>query len=206
MPSCAVQIWSHEGRLYEVNSLYALSDGAWHYELVGLTGAPGTGPYLAVALPDATPIGPFTPLPARHALMHVGQGDTPWPILRRLLDLVQESGDLVADEREASTVGQGLSTNNVWPHDGRTYEVNSFHHGERDAWCIEMYEVGPGDDNVYVEVLIPDVQPEGGPFLPAPADRVTFTAHGDWAIPWPVFVRFIEAVEAAGDIVVHDQV
>jgi hypothetical protein len=34
-----------------------------------------------------------------------------------------------------------------------------------------------------------------------PADRVTFTAHGEWDIPWPVFRRFIEAIAGSGDIV-----
>jgi hypothetical protein len=39
-----MEIWSHAGKLYEVASGYSLPEGAWHYELTGLTGAPGTRP------------------------------------------------------------------------------------------------------------------------------------------------------------------
>jgi hypothetical protein len=57
----AVEVWEHDRRLYEVNSYYSLPDDAWQYELVGLTGAPGIGPYLTIVIPDATPEpGPFT--------------------------------------------------------------------------------------------------------------------------------------------------
>jgi hypothetical protein len=30
---------------------------------------------------------------------------------------------------------------------------------------------------------------------------VTFTAHGEWDIPWPIFGRFIEVIAISGDIV-----
>jgi hypothetical protein len=55
--------------------------------------------------------------------------------------------------------------------------------------------------NDYVEVQIPDAQPDSGPFVPEPADVVTFTAHGVWDIPWPIFRRFIEVINTTGDIV-----
>ncbi|GAB3864516.1 hypothetical protein GCM10029963_75050 [Micromonospora andamanensis] len=65
----AMAIRSHDGKLYEITSGYSLPDDAWQYELVGLTGPPGTGPYLSVLIPDATPDGPFTPRPAEHVMV-----------------------------------------------------------------------------------------------------------------------------------------
>ncbi|MEH0934068.1 hypothetical protein [Micromonospora psammae] len=91
-----MEVWDHEGKLYEVNSYYSLPDNAWQYELVGLTGAPGTGPYITVTIPDATPDdGPFTPRPVSEVMFSAGSGDVPWPILRRFIDLVESSGDIV---------------------------------------------------------------------------------------------------------------
>jgi hypothetical protein len=91
----AVEVWDHDGKLYEVNSYYSLPDVAWQYELIGLTGAPGTGPYLAIVIPDATPDeGPFSPKHVGHALVRIGGGVAPWPILLRLIELA-ESGDIV---------------------------------------------------------------------------------------------------------------
>jgi hypothetical protein len=52
-----------------------------------------------------------------------------------------------------------------------------------------------------VEVLIPDANADGGPFVHEPSERATFTAHGEWDIPWPVFRRFIEVIAASGDLV-----
>ncbi|MFC3380512.1 hypothetical protein ACFOHP_01145 [Couchioplanes caeruleus subsp. azureus] len=34
----------------------------------------GMGPYLAVAIPDASPDGPFTPRSAQEAVVHAGGG------------------------------------------------------------------------------------------------------------------------------------
>ncbi|MFG1838347.1 hypothetical protein ACGFH8_07925 [Micromonospora sp. NPDC049175] len=73
------------------------SDYAWEYELVGLTGASGTGPYLSARIPDATPEGgPFTPRPASEVVVSCG-GDVPWLILRRFIHLVESFGDIVQD-------------------------------------------------------------------------------------------------------------
>lgn len=103
-----MEVWDHDGKLYEVNSFYSLPDDAWQYELVGLTGAPGTGPYLVITIPDATPDdGPFTPLPASKATFSAHGNDVPWPILRRFIDLVEGSGDLVD---ESDPRGQGDSS------------------------------------------------------------------------------------------------
>ncbi|MBE1484373.1 hypothetical protein [Plantactinospora soyae] len=198
-----MEIWSHEGNLYEVVSFYCLPEDAWRYELDGLSGAPGTGPHITVAIPDATPDdGPFTPEPARLAVVHVGGGETPWPVLRRFLDLVESSGDLVNNEASPTEDVELPSSNNVWWHDGQRFEVNSFHFGEHDAWCYELCEVKPeAEGNDYIEVRIPDASPDSGPFIPEAADRVTLTIHGSWTIPWPMFRRFIEAIKASGDIV-----
>lgn len=199
----AVEIWTHDGKHYEVVSFYCLPEDAWCYELDGVSGAPGTGPHITVAIPDATPDdGPFTPKPARLATVHVGAGQTPWPVLRRFLDLVESSGDLVDDGAAPAEGAEPLSSHNVWWKDGRRFEVNSFHFGEHDAWCYELYEVEPeAEGNDFIEVRIPDASPENGPFIPEAADRVTLTVHGSWTIPWPMFRRFIEAIKASGDIV-----
>jgi hypothetical protein len=93
-----VEVWDHDGKLYEVTSYYSLPDDAWQYELVGLTGAPGTGPYVAVTIPDASPEGgPFAPRPVSEVMVRTGSGDVPWPILRRFIDLVESSGDIIQD-------------------------------------------------------------------------------------------------------------
>ena len=137
----AMEVWSHAGKLYEVNSFYCLPEDAWHYELNGLSGAPGAGPHITVAIPDATPDdGPFTPQPARLAMFHFGEGQTPWLVLRRFLALVESSGDLV-DDQSAPTERPKLSlSNNVWRHDGKQFDVNSFHLDLHGAWCYELYE------------------------------------------------------------------
>lgn len=91
-----MEVWDHDGEPYEVNSYYSLHDDAWQYELVGPTGAPGTRPCIAVTIPDAAPDeGPFVPRPAREVLFRAGGGDVPWPVLRRFIDLVESSGDIV---------------------------------------------------------------------------------------------------------------
>jgi hypothetical protein len=116
---------------------------------------------------------------------------------------VESSGDVVAEERNRATEATTLPlTLSVWQHDDRQYEVNQFHCGDNDSWCYELHEVTPeavGNDSIGVQ--IPDAQPESGPFVPGPSDRVTLTMHGDWAIPWPVFRRFVDAVQTSGDVV-----
>jgi len=198
-----VTIWSHDAKLYELVSTYSLAEDAWHYELTGLTGAPGTGPYLTVAIPDATPDGPFTPMPAQFAMVHAGGGTVPWRVLARLIDVLDSSGDLVEEQRHPADEATALpATLNVWSHENRRFEVNTFHHGDADSWCYELYEVKQDNEsNDYIEVNVPDASPEAGPFVPMPADQVTLTMHGRWTLPWPVLRRFIDAIKANGDIV-----
>lgn len=191
-------VWIFDGRLYEIVSTHSGPDDAWVYELTGLTGPPGTGPWLEVVVPDATPDGPFTPMPARHVVVRAAGGVVPWPILTRFVDLVRASGDLTGEPGLAAQDTALPLTLNVWRHEERTFEVNQFHAG--DAWSYELYEPDtPANDSL--DVRIPDLRPDTGPFTPAPADRVTLTMHGDWTIPWPVFHRFLTAVEDAGDII-----
>ena len=91
-----MHVWEHDGKLFEVSSGYSLPDDAWQYELYGLTGAPLTGPIITVTIPDATPDGgqPFTPQPVDKVLVRAS-GEIPWPILRRFVEMIESSGDLV---------------------------------------------------------------------------------------------------------------
>jgi hypothetical protein len=198
-----MNVWAHDGKLYEVNSHYSLPDDAWQYELAGISGSPGTGPYLAVLIPDATPDdGPFTPKQAEHVRALIHDGQAPWPVLHRFVDLIEDSGDITHGPEAIPDIGALVSSNNTWQFADKRFEMNSFHHGDRDSWCYELYEVDPETpENNYIEVLIPDAQPTDGPFVAATADQVTFTAHGTWTMPWPVFRHFLNAIEASGDIV-----
>ncbi|MEU8656131.1 hypothetical protein [Actinoplanes philippinensis] len=198
-----MEIWSHDGKLYELSSGYSLPDDAWQYELMGLTGPPGTGPYLSVLIPDATPDGPFTPRPAEDIVVHAGGGIVPWPILEKLAGVLDSSGDLVYEQRDLSAEATSLPlTLNVWSHGDRRYEVNHFYYGGIEAWSYELYEVGPGNtENNFIDVRIPDASPETGPFVPLSVDHVTLTMNGRWKLPWPVFRRFLDAIRAAGDII-----
>lgn len=197
----AMEIWSHDGKLYEVSSRYSLPDDAWQYELMGLTGPPGTGPYLSVSIPDATPIGPFTPRPAEHVVVHAGGGTLPWPILGKLMSVLDASGDLGDEARVLLAEATALPlTRNAWTYGNHRFEVNHFHH--EDSWCYELYEVDTSStENNYIDVRIPDALPNSGPFMPMPSDHVTLTMYGQWTLPWPVFRRFLEAIRATGDIV-----
>jgi hypothetical protein len=198
-----VEIWSYDAKLYEIVSMYSLPDDAWQYELTGLTGPPGAGPYLAITIPDATPDGPFTPRAAQHAVVRAGGGTVPWLILEKLIHLLDSSGDLVEEQRDLSNEAVALPlTLNSWSFAGRRFEVNQFHHGDADSWSYELYELDPSSrDNNYIDVRIPDASPESGPFLPMSVDHVTLTMHGRWALPWPVFRRYLDAIRAAGDLV-----
>jgi hypothetical protein len=163
-----VEVWAHDDTRYEVNSYYSLPDDAWQYELVSLTDAPGTGPYLMVLIPDATPADePFTPMGADHVRVLVGDGQAPWPVLRRFVQLIEDSGDIVHGHEAGATIGELTLSNNPWRFAGRRFEVNSFHFSDQDCWCYELYEVdSETTGNNYIEVQIPDLQPAEGPLFP----------------------------------------
>ncbi|MFI1989758.1 hypothetical protein [Actinoplanes sp. NPDC020271] len=198
-----MKVWSHGNERYELTSMYSVPGDVWYYELRGLAESPGARPYLTISIPDATPDGPFTPMPAQHIVVYADGGVLPWPILRELIQLLESSGDLVEEQRDLSSGSVGLPpTLNSWSYEGRRFEVNQFHHGDAGSWCYELYEVDPDNpENNHLEVRIPDASPEAGPFVPMPADHVTLTMHGHWALPWPVFRRFLDAIQAAGDFV-----
>lgn len=201
-----VECWTHRGEVYQVNSMYLLPDDAWVYELFGPAGHSGKAPGVIVLIPDATPEdGPFTPMGAPHVRVLVEDGHLPWPVLLRFVRLVEQSGDIVPDAQVATASGDLSLSCNAWHFADQAFEINSYYLGEHDCWCYELYEVyevNPADtENKYVAVRIPDLQPAGGPFAPAAPERVTFTAHGSWTLPWPVFRPFLNAVEASGDIV-----
>jgi hypothetical protein len=103
-----VDVWSHAGKLYDVVSGHSLPDNGWRYELTGLTGEPGDGPFLSVLIPDATPgDGPFTPAPADDVMvLAFGPAPIPWPILRRFMALVESSGDIVTGPGPAAADAQ----------------------------------------------------------------------------------------------------
>ncbi|MET8233452.1 hypothetical protein ABZS77_22560 [Micromonospora sp. NPDC005298] len=198
-----METWSHDGKLYEVTSGYSHPDDAWQYELVGLTGPPGAGPYLSVSIPDATPDGPFTPRPTGHVVVHADGGTVPWVVLEKLLRLLDSSGDLVDEHRDLSPTATALPlTLTIWSHHDQRFQVSHFHDGDADSWIYELYEVDPANTgNNYIDARVPDERSESGPFVPMSAEHVTLTMHGRSTFPWPVFRRFLDAIRAAGDIV-----
>lgn len=160
-------------------------------------------PYLIVLIPDATSKdGPFTTSRSECVRVMVHDGQTPWPILRRFVDLIEQSGDITHEHDASSAIGALTLSNNAWQFAGQHFEVNSFHSSDRDSWSYELHEADREPaENVYIEILIPDAQPAGGPFAPATAGQVTLTGHGTWTVPWPVFRHFLDAIVATGDIV-----
>jgi hypothetical protein len=197
-----VEVWTYGDELFELNSMYALPDDAWSYELTALSGVRGPG--LAVLIPDATPDhAPFTPSGAAHVQVLMTDGSWPWSILLRFLHHVEASGDIVTDEAAAVTGDLTLSRN-TWTFRSRRFEVNSFGLDDPDCWSYELYEVGqPADENHYLDVRIPNIQPDPnrGTFSPDHTGAVTVTVFGEWALPWPVITHFLTAVDASGDIV-----
>jgi hypothetical protein len=125
-----MNVRAHNGKLYEVNSHYSLPDDAWRYELTGLSGAPGTRPYLIVLIPDATPAdGPFTPRHAEDVQVLIHDGQTPWPVLHRFVDLIEDSGDVTHGPEASQDIGTLTSSNSRWQFADRRFEANSFHFG-----------------------------------------------------------------------------
>lgn len=199
-----MQAWEDDNdATYEINSMYLVPDDAWTYELTGPSGTPGTAAGVAVVIPDTTPDdAQFTPSDATHAYVAVANGPLPWPVLQRLIRTVETSGDIVSEALATSVTGDLSLSLNSWCFERRAFEVNSFHDGQRDGWCYELYEVDrTNDSNDYVDVHIPDRQPTDGPFVPAAARHVVLTGHGRPRFPWPVFRHFLDAIAASGDIV-----
>ena len=149
-------------------------------------------------IPDATPgDAPFTPSAATMVRVLVQDGTRPWPVLMRLVRLVEASGDIVPDERVIVTGALNLSCN-AWTFGDRRFEVNSFSLDDPDCWSYELYELGQsGVRNDYLDVRVPNANPDpsSGVFVPDDASRVTVNVFGTWDLPWPVLTRFLAAVE-----------
>ena len=192
--------WAYDGATYEVNSMYALPEDAWTYELTALCGDDGA---LAILIPDATPDdGPFTPMDATHARVAASDGPLPWPLLLRFIRFVETSGDIVSGAQTAAVTGDLSLSLNLWRFAGRAFEVTSYHDSDHDGWCYEFYEVDRASTaNEYLSVCIPDLQPASGPFAPAAAGHVVFASHGSPFLPWPVLRHFLDAVSASGHVV-----
>jgi hypothetical protein len=133
----------------------------------------------------------------------VEDGAWPWPVVMRLVRFVEASGDIVPDGRVVVSGDLDLSCN-AWTFGARRFEVNSFWLDDPDCWFYELYELGqPSDRNDYLDVRVPNVNPDpnSGVFTPDDAGRVTLNVFGTWVLPWPVLTHFVAAVEASGDIV-----
>ncbi len=197
--SAEVQQWVYDGTSYRMNSMYALPENAWTYELSGPSSSYGT---VAVVVPDTTPDdGPFTPMDASHARVTAGDGELPWPLMLRFIRYVEASGDIVARTTTPSVTGDLALSLNYWRFAGRAFEVTSYHDSEHGSWRYELYEADPANTaNEYVDVGIPDLQPHSGPFMPAPGEQIVFASHGSPVLPWPVFRHFLDAISASDDI------
>lgn len=111
-------------------------------------------------------------------------------------------GDIVSGPLTKTVTGDLSLSLNSWRSASRVFEVNSYHDGHRDGWCYELYEVdSTSTSNDYIDVRIPDLQPSGGPLVPAPARQVVLAGYGSPTFLWPVFRHFLDAISASGDIV-----
>ncbi|MFV2123258.1 hypothetical protein ACFHWS_01715 [Micromonospora sp. LOL_013] len=196
-----VEEWTYNGTAFQINSMYLLPEDAWTYELTGWHRTSGA---VAVVIPDTTPDGePFTPTDATHAYVAFTEGPLPWPVLLRFIRFVEASGDIMSDPPTATTTVSGdLSQSlNSWRFESQAFEVTSYHDSQHDGRRYELYEANPtNNSHGYIDVRIPDLQPDRGPFVPAPAGQVTVTGHRSPTFPWPVFRRFLDAILASGDI------
>jgi hypothetical protein len=197
-----VEVWTHDGALFELNSMYALPDDAWTYELTARSGHRSQG--LAVLIPDATPVDAlFTPSGTTMVRVLLQDGTWPWLVVSRPIRFVQASGDIVPDVGAVVAGDLNLACN-AWTFWDRRFEVNSFWLDDPDCWFYELYELGQvSDRNCYVDVRVPNVNPNpnSGVFVPDDDGRVTVNVFGTWDVPWPVLTHLIAAVEASGDIV-----
>ncbi|GAB1642941.1 hypothetical protein [Krasilnikovia sp. MM14-A1259] len=112
--------WIHDGVQYEVNNFHHAEFDAWCYELYAVDNDPNRNDYIEFRIPDLTPDGSFTPAPATEAvfLAH-GEPKIPWPLLRRLIDLMHEYGDLVGDGQPAVEAHDGEAEVSQFPTPGR---------------------------------------------------------------------------------------
>ncbi|HCT76215.1 MAG TPA: hypothetical protein DGG94_04120 [Micromonosporaceae bacterium] len=190
-----MEIWDHRGRRFALNSLYQLPEDSWSYDLTEYSQQSDHTVGLAITIPDATPDGPFTPQDETLAVTWLHTGNLPWPIVRRFAEFLDATGDLVATNTALQVTGDLNLSANTWRYGDQTFEVNSFHFGDRATWCYEIYETSnPTEDNNYIDIQIPDMNPDSGPFKPGPSHSVALNIHGEWSMPWPVFRHFLNTV------------
>jgi hypothetical protein len=86
-----VEIWEHDGAVWDYLSYYSLVEDAWVHEARSFEG--GTR-HVEIVIPDATPDdGPFIPRPD-DAFIRMGEGSIPAGILTRLIAAARDAGDL----------------------------------------------------------------------------------------------------------------
>ena len=134
-----MEIWEHEGQLFEVQSLYAGDHNAWCHELTSIeTG----GAALRVFVPDATPDEPFTSSSLDRVQVQLLGGTVPWPILTKLVALVTESVGL--DSTEAGQRRIGASRGKYAT--GRACRVEACHSEDPfTGQTVEMPDTRQGD-------------------------------------------------------------
>ncbi len=85
-----MEVWSHEGRLFEYASIYLIQEDAWAHEVSEVDG----DAWVSIVIPDTAPDEErFAPRPAAAELRST-DGSMPWPIVARLIDKVSLAGDL----------------------------------------------------------------------------------------------------------------
>jgi len=189
-----VDIWRQAGERYEFVSFYPHPDEAWVFEVTALD----RRGYLAILIPDATPDADFTPMDESHAYVRWDDGTLPWTVVRRLADRGRHS--MRPARPPVAVRGDVRSRANTWRYGEREFVYRQFHFAAHRAWCHEIAELHV-PDNDFIDVKIPDRQPGPGPFVPATADRANVYCHGEAALPWLVFLRFLAVVAASGHIV-----
>ena len=86
-----MDIWEHDGQLFQYDASYHVDEDAWHHELTGLS-APG---FVLVSVPDATPDdAAFTPSSPDQVLVRFTDGSIPWPIWLKFISTIQNAKDL----------------------------------------------------------------------------------------------------------------
>ena len=152
--------------------MYLLPEDAWTYELTGPCLTSGAIAGLAVVIPDTTPAGEqFTPADALHASVAATEEPLPWPVILRFIRFVEASGDILSAELITTVTGDLCLYLNSWSFANRIFEVTSYHDGEHDGWCYELYEVEP-------TTLQTTTSPYASPTSNQLADRSYRPPHG----------------------------
>ena len=85
----------------------------------------------------------------------------------------------------------------TWEHGKRQFQYVSFYCLPEDAW---FHEVSESSGTAYACLVVPDMTPDDGPFTAGPPANATLR-FSEGEIPWPIWLRFMVAIEASGHIV-----